>query len=442
MLKFITGLIDRDSHRDRFTNRKNRYAKSNLTTADQSWLSQLKQPKVWIPVSLLVAVVLFLILFKVEYQASSWKMEARDWTGFGQSYDNDVAEVTEKGTETTDTSKKETTKTTTTTKRLQSAKTLWDWMTLLLAPATLAGLGFLFQSSQEKAKRDKEEADKARDADQQREQALQTYFDQLSELLVDKQLKKLLPARHVVAEKPELLIDAQAALDVVKARTLALLRMFDQDIPRKASVLSFLGDVDLLSQLDLDLIFVWLNGAYLKKVNFSGCKLRGANLQSAILSDANLQSAILSDVNLVDAILIGVNLNRAYLVGADLSRADLRSADLSGADLSRADFRSADLRSADLRSANLNRAKFWKSDLSRSDLSGAYLTFTDLKGADLSYARFWDADLTGADLDRAKKDAVANIQSATNWQTARYDPEMRGLLGLPPETSEDQNTAV
>ncbi|MCY7391922.1 MAG: pentapeptide repeat-containing protein, partial [Leptolyngbyaceae cyanobacterium CAN_BIN12] len=331
-MKFIQGLINRDFRRDSFTNRKNRDHKGSQTTADQSRLSRLKPPQVWISVSLFVLIVLFLILFKVEHQTSPWKVDAQDWTGFGQSYDNDVAEVTEKGTEITGTSKKETTKTTTTTKKLQSAKTLWDWMALLLAPATLAGLGFLFQSSQEKAKRDKEEADKARDADQQREQALQTYFDQLSELLVNKQLKKLLPAKHAtvvmnmpneegtdmsiataaVAAKPELSIDAAAALDVVKAKTLALLRMFDQDIPRKASVLSFLADTDLLNHLDLDLSSIRLEGANLKKVNFSACKLQSANLHNAYLSDANF-----FDANLTGADFRGANLRGANLRGAN-----------------------------------------------------------------------------------------------------------------------------
>lgn len=133
MLKLGQRLVDRvRKHRDR----------RGIQTAERRRSSRLKPQ--WIPLTLLVAVVVYLILFNFEHQ--QWQ-EARDWTGFGQSYDNDVATVTEMGTEVTGNSKKETTKTTTTTKRLQPAKTLWDWMTLLLAPATLAGLGFAFQRS-------------------------------------------------------------------------------------------------------------------------------------------------------------------------------------------------------------------------------------------------------------------------------------------------------
>ena len=386
-------------------------------TAAQNRLSPLKHPQVWMPISLWATVVISLILFKVEGQPFQWKVDAREWTGFGQSYDNDVSEVMEKGTETTGTTTKTTDKTTTTKKRLQSAKTLWDWMTLLLAPATLAGLGFLFQSSQEKAKRDKAEADEARVADQQREQALQTYLDQLSALLVDKHLKRLLPtkqatvatnapmskgadgsiATEAVTAKPEMSIDAEAALDVVKARTLALLRMFDEDIPRKASVLSFLGDADLLNQLDLDLIFTRLNGANLKKVNFSDCNLSGANLQNAILITANLSGAKLHNTNLSGANLSGAKLHNTDLSGANLSGANLHDVNSSGANFNK----------ADLSDANLSGADFSDTDLCGANLSKLALRSTLLIRADLQCANLRDADFSGTFLDCANlRDAI------------------------------------
>ena len=470
-MRKLTDTRDRKHHDDK-----------GSQTAAQNRLSPLKHPQVWIPISLLAAVVIFLMLFKVEGQSFQWKVDAREWTGFGQSYDNDVSEVMEKGTETTGTTTKTTDKTTTTKKRLQSAKTLWDWMTLLLAPATLAGLGFLFQSSQEKAKRDKEEADKARDADQQQEQALQTYFDQLSSLLVDKQLRRLLAAKdanvptyapteegtdanlsvELGAAKPELSIDAEAALDVVKARTLALLRMFDQDIHRTANLLLFLADAELLNQLELDLSGICLEGADLKKVNFSTCNLSNANLSgadllSAILSGAILSGADLSGADLSKADLSGVNLSNANLSGADLLSANLSGAnlvkaklvgfanlafaDLNGAiliyaDLNYADVRSANLSRANFIGANLVNANFIDADLSDADLSDADLKGTNLRGANLRGANFWDLGLNGADFDLAKKDAVARIQSAENWREAQYDSDMQELLGLPPQTSE------
>lgn len=410
MWRRIEGLINRDSQK---LNDKSKQ------TVSQS-LSTPSQPlKAWLPFSGFVVVVLFLILFRVDGQFLQWTVKARDWTGFGQSYDENALEIIE--VERENTSKKETTKTTTTTKRLQPAKTLWDWMTLLLAPATLAGLGFWFQYLQEKNKQYKEEADKARDADQQREQALQAYFDRLSELLVDRQLKKLLSQKPVsrlsraLAEKNttvysktklvtaelETIIDPRGALDIVKARTLSLLKMFEEDIPRKVSVLSFLGDAGLLEQLDLDLIFIRLNGANLKQVNFFACKLGGANLQGTIF--------------------IGANLSHANLLGAQLDRADLFRANLSSANLSSANLTRANLQETDLKGANLNGATLLDTNLYNADL----------KETDLSNARFWNHNLIGVELERARKGAVTSVQSAKNWQEAVYDSAMDALLKSP-----------
>ena len=59
-------------------------------------------------------------------------------------------------------------------------KTLWDWLSLLGVPLSLAILGAWFQASQQKQAN--EEA---------REDVLQVYFDRLSTLLVDKNLLAL-----------------------------------------------------------------------------------------------------------------------------------------------------------------------------------------------------------------------------------------------------------
>ncbi|PSB16199.1 hypothetical protein C7B65_22495 [Phormidesmis priestleyi ULC007] len=189
-----------------------------------------------------------------------------DWSEFGGSQDQNVLTVQEDITQGGETTHKTTI---TTTDKLTPGKSLWDWMTLLLAPATLAGLGFLFQSNQEKTKAEKaeaeqnrekaqQEADQKRETEQQHHQALQDYLAEISALLVDKKLKTMLPKKNHHQAQTEHAsdtasdtepaqsetsiipsIDPQAALQVVKARTLSLLRLFDEDMPRKSSVLHF-----------------------------------------------------------------------------------------------------------------------------------------------------------------------------------------------------------
>ncbi len=61
-----------------------------------------------------------------------------------------------------------------------NAITSWDLLTVALVPAALAILGYQFQKLQQKAKEEKEVADKKMSVDKQREDALQAYFDKLS----------------------------------------------------------------------------------------------------------------------------------------------------------------------------------------------------------------------------------------------------------------------
>jgi uncharacterized protein YjbI with pentapeptide repeats len=438
------------------------------------WLGKL----VWIVV---IIIALRFLFFKVESNPFQLPMTAYDWTGFGESYDQDVLTVTETATETlipkqttknaTETpSTKQTVKTIKTTNRLQPSKTFWDWMSLFLAPATLTGLGLWFQYSQEKAKRDKEDADKKRelarqqeqaerqaekDAEQQREQMLQAYYD----LFVDKKLGAGLlyqintSTDDIDVSEPEVSgtkqaeIDADAALNVVKAKTLSLFRAFEQDMPRKSSVLSFLGDSGLLIHLKLDLSSSnWkeanLSNAQLSGINFSGAKfskaqLFGANLRGANLSTTNFKKATLSLANLSKTDLSDANLNKAQLDVANLSDAQLIGtqligAELIGCDLKRANFSKANLSEAYLSGAFLNGANFSKANLSGANLSRAFLnganfSKANLSGADLSYADLSDVDLSDADLSGAIID-IQQIKSVKGWESALFSDTVRAEL--------------
>ncbi len=198
-----------------------------------------------------------------------------------------------------------------------------------------------------------------------------------------------------------------------------------------------------------------------KNRNLSGTDLSGTQLLDADLSGAQLAYGDLSDTNFYYADLSGADLSGADLSGANFYHADLSGANLSGANLSSAklayanlssvDLRGADLRNAhfrgaDLSSANLSSAKLAHADLRRADLSGANLSSAKLAYADLSRASLTEANLSGANLSGAdfrsglfgrplKGLAPEQIKKAKNWEKAKYDPEFRQQLGLPPEST-------
>ena len=274
--------------------------------------------------------------------------------------------------------------------KYDDGKTLWDWGSLFIVPLSLAILGFFLQQQQQKraeqfSREQQERADKLSEeqrkiADNEtKEEVLQTYFDRLSVLLIDKNLIALAnKAENISLEEKELL---DSSLDIIRARTLSILRRFENDVERKSIVIKFLIETEIIAKLKLDL---------------SGANLSGADLSFANLRDANLREA-------------------------DLSFAIFHVAYLGGANL-----RLSNLREANLTAANLTATNLSSTDLSRTNLSDA-----DFNGANLS-----STDISYADFRGAKHLTVKQVTSALNWEKGKYDNDFREKLGLPPLTQE------
>ena len=264
------------------------------------------------------------------------------------------------------------------------SKSLWDWMQLLIIPAVLAIGGYLFSivstANERKATQYREQADREIATDNQREAALQAYFDKMSELLFDK---------HLRTSKPE-----DEVRIVARVRTLTVLHTLDPF--RKASLIQFLREADLIN------------------VSSSGSiiDMSGAELNNAALNGVDLYKVDLSNVNLSEA-----NLSNATPIGANLSVTDLSKANMSHALLSESDLRDARINYANLSNADLSRAdlswsKLYETNLSKANLSGANLNEADLSkanliGANLSEANLSDANLNGAIIDKLSLDKAA-----------------------------------
>src|SRR6266699_1918170 len=195
----------------------------------------------------------------------------------------------------------------------KSGKTLWDWLQLLgvLAIPIVVGFGTAFFTRQQ-AKTSEENAE-----NQQQEELLRTYFDKISELLLNKELNT----------NPNI-------QSIVRARTLAAVHILNN--VRKAIVLRFLYDSNLLQYVKSFLYLLDLSNTDLNRIDLSGANLSGANLSGASLREANLSGANLSGANLSTANLSTANLSTANLSRANLSRANLSTANLSTANLSTA----------------------------------------------------------------------------------------------------------
>ena len=230
---------------------------------------------------------------------------------------------------------------------VEPAKSLWDLLQLLAIPLFL-GIGAwwlgsaLWATGQDVARR-RFQSERRLDEARQHRAALQSYYDSMSDLLLNGFLREAGNREATVR-------------NVAQARTLALFRTVDGK--HKGEALQFLYDSGLIGRTRI--------------VTTRHADLRQAHLRETVLCRATLWQA------------------------------NLRDANFEGADLNRADLWLCDLRGAHLAGANLRGAHLGEADLSGADLRGADLTGASLRKANLDYADLTDAIITAQQLSRAR----------------------------------------
>ena len=317
-------------------------------------------------------------------------------------------------------------------------KTLWDWMGLLIVPVVLAIGGFWFSQAQSTNEQGRAEERAQLEhniaQDNQRETTLQTYLDQMAELLIEQRLRSSEPDSEI--------------REVARVRTLTALRRLDSN--RQTILFQFLHDTELIglepdSIIDFqhaDLSRINFSKTRFPKVNLSQASLAGADLTGATLRSVHLYSVNLVGANLTDADLSGTNLQGANLTDAVLIEANLADTDLTGAvlirtklpkaDLYRANlqgniFTQPDLSGASLIRANLSGATLIEADLSEAVFLGADLTGIALWMADLSKASFYEVDFTDADLSGANLQG-ANLTDAVLIEANLADTDLTDAI--------------
>lgn len=294
------------------------------------------------------------------------------------------------------------------------SKTLWDWLDLLIIPLVLAIGEYLFTRTENRTAQ-------AIAGKRAQDEALQSYIDQMSQLIIEYQLRSS-------GANDDVSVSA-------RARTLTVLDRIDSN--RKASLLRFLYEAGLinkeqpvvslvdanLSEVNLfqpghtlrraRLLNVGLAGADLRKADLRLAVLAGANLVDADLSETIAASAHLEQTNLAHATLFGARLVGAWLVESNMTGANMRHADLSQSNLRGAILanRSGEFNdTAELNDASLSRADLTNTDLTKASFVRANLTNANLTGAILQGANLKDSDLTGATVTEEQLATCASLE--------------------------------
>jgi uncharacterized protein YjbI with pentapeptide repeats len=307
----------------------------------------------------------------------------------------------------------------------------------LAIPVVLAAAGLWFTAQQDARQQNIEnqraEAERELAKHRAQDEALQAYLNQMSELMLT---RNLLEAK-----------EGDPVYTLAQARTSSAIARLDAAHNR--TVVRFLSDSGLTDSL---LRGIGLEGADLSGMSHERCissACRPEDLVEADLSNSDLSDADLSNTDLFLADLSGADLSYADLTNALLSFADLSGrhgrtptelasgANLSHANLSDAFLLSADLTYATVKGANLNNANLSGADLSNVNLRGADLSNADLRHADLTGAHLIDANLSKALLRHANL-ANANVRGADLSGADLSDANLRYASGVTNETLEKQ----
>ena len=213
-------------------------------------------------------------------------------------------------------------------------KTLWDIGEKFGIPVVVvllaAVVSFVNFKSAQRARIDRELA-----RERAREEALRTYLDRMTELILTNRFQD----------------DSDAQVQrVAEAHTLAVLRVLDGG--RKGLIVRFLHETGLIAKDTA-------------KISMGNADLTCADLRYADLADTNLEGADLESARLFSVDLRGSALRRTVL-----RRADLREANLSDADLQAAILNYSDLRDADLSGANLGDSSLVRANVHEDQLRG------------------------------------------------------------------------
>jgi len=209
-------------------------------------------------------------------------------------------------------------------------KTGFDFLQLFLFPLLLAITGYCFQYFQQQI------------ADERyREEALQSYYKDMRELMLEKKLRGSSSRDEVRS--------------IARARTLSILRQLDTQ--RKGLLTLFLKESNLITlKIDEEGNLIRVDREGKSTADKNGKLLSQTGVIS--MSGANLTSTDLKDMDLSYVSFWHTRLTSAQLKGADLRYANLSNANLEGANLDGANLGSANLDGAALDRASMRGTKF------------------------------------------------------------------------------------
>jgi len=247
-----------------------------------------------------LTILVILIIIAIIYLATM--NDPPNWTGFGKNVIDE---------------------------KVSPAKTLWDWLDLLIIPVALGLIGWAYSQIEKVKTQNREE-------ERKQNEILESFLETMTKLIME----------HNLRSKP-----SQQTLAIARARINIAFNNINK--LRKGQILQFLYESDLIDPKPI-------------------LPLLGANLQDAIL----------------DEIVLGKSeIKGAFFNRASIQRANLKGANFIGCDFSQANFSNSLLNNANLSYTNLSESKLKHMDLTSVNFEGSNLSGADLRGSKILKAQ-------------------------------------------------------
>jgi uncharacterized protein YjbI with pentapeptide repeats len=249
------------------------------------------------------------------------------------------------------------------------------------------------------------EYEKNRDQERYQQTALENYFKEMTDIIVEKKLGIL---HHVRTEKQQYKEQDSISQSIYLLEQLEQKKTINKE--QKEMIQGILKEIKESQLKELEAIaraqtLTTLNLLLLDRerrdllINFlreTTLATKDPTCDEQDNKTSKAQAKKCQDQEQAANLLIGINLNSFKLPKIDLHLFILKKADFGNANLSQAFLSQADLRGSNLSGSNLSQAS-----MINTNLREANLTKSDLKRANLGGANLTNANLTNADLTNA-----------------------------------------
>lgn len=202
----------------------------------------------------------------------------------------------------------------------EKIKTLWDWLDLLIVPASIGIIGWIYKEYEKSKEERRLKEDKYSDT-------LDSYFKVMTDLMLNSKLPKNKQSRKI-------------------ARTRTIVALENLDGERKGQIFQFLKETKLLDKIDI-------LGANFSEGDFEGLVFRNQILKGINFKNSNFDNSYLDGSQFVSCDFDSCTFSNSSLIGVDFFYSKLNNSSIRNTDITTVKFEGVELNNADLRNTKI-----------------------------------------------------------------------------------------